>query len=135
MTSAVKSRRPRTTGVTLIELLLCVGLISVITALAMPFYSNAESAREAKDRRNAQTFCSVYAIAQAAGVTVPTAGSGDTKMQILGALREGVTVHSGPLRGRTLQVSNIQDAEMAAAARFLRYQQGQLVFDSNNQDG
>jgi Tfp pilus assembly protein FimT len=121
--------------VTLFELLLCVGLISLIAALAMPFFSSADGAREAKDRRNAQTFCSMFAVVQAAGVSMPTEGEGDAKLQIMTALRQGITVEKGALRGRTFQVSNLADEEMAAASRFLLLQDGQLVYDPNEQDG
>ena len=133
MMRVVKSRRSHSSGVTLFELLLCVGLISLIAALAMPFYSNADGARDARDRRNAQTFCSIYAIVQAAGVSV--SGEGDAKMEILEALREGITVESGPLRGRTFSVPNLQDDEVIAASKYLQLEDGQLVYDANNQDG
>ena len=127
--------RRRQTGVTLFELLLCVGLIALIATLAMAFYSSADGARDAKDRRNAQTFCSIYAIVQAAGVQFPSEPEAEAKMEILEALREGVTVEAGPLRGRTFRVPNVEDAEVVAAAKFLTMQAGQMVYDPNNQDG
>ena len=123
----------RPAGVTLIEMLLCVGLIVVITALAIPMYSSADGAREAKDRRNAQTICSVSHIIQAAGE--PLVEEGAEIMDVIDHVRDGVTVQSGPLRGKTFRVPNLADDEAQAAARYLLLQDGQLIFSAEPEDG
>ncbi|HYF36850.1 MAG TPA: hypothetical protein VD994_16255 [Prosthecobacter sp.] len=75
----------------------------------------------------------MYSIVQAAGVTI--SGEGDPKVQIVEALRAGVTVESGPLRGRTFRVTNLRDDEVAAACKYLHLEEGQLIYDANSQDG
>lgn len=120
----------RKSGFSLLELLTCVALIGIITALAMPFYTTAEGARDARDKRNAQTLCSICAVAQAAGVSV--VNEGDAKIDILRTLSEGVTVESGPLRGRTLSVPNMGDDEVTAASRYVEIENGQLVYNASS---
>jgi type II secretory pathway pseudopilin PulG len=120
-------------GVTLIEMLLCIGLIAVITSLALPMYSSADGAREAKDRRNAQTICSIAQIIQAAGV--PLVEEGKEKMEIIDEVRAGVTVQSGPYQGKTFRVPSLADEEARAAASYLEMRNGQLVYNSQRADG
>jgi hypothetical protein len=112
----------------LIELLLCVGLIAVIAALALPYYSAADSSRDARDRRNAQTFCTICSVVQAAGMSV--VGEGNEKVHVLQTLRDGVTVESGPLRGKRFSVPNVPDDEIVAASRFVKIVNGELVYEA-----
>jgi competence protein ComGC len=126
-------RTKRPTGVTLVELLLCIGLIAIMTTLAVPMFSTADGTREAKDRRNAQTICSMSHIIQAAGV--PLVEEGKEKMDIIQEIRDGITVQTGPYQGKTFRISNLPDDEIQSAASYLQVRNGQLIYSPARVDG
>ena len=77
-------RRPRTGGHSLVELLIVIGTMGVLAAIAIGIATGInEAARDARDRRNAQFAASVYASAHAAGASF-SSNAGDVE----GVIRE-----------------------------------------------
>lgn len=114
-------------GLGLVELLMVVALLGLMTALVVPWFSGAERATQAKDKRNAQSFCSLYMAAEASGAVL--AAEGRAVGDVLQALAQGVTITRGPLRGRTFRMPNLSAQDLEGAAQYLHLRDGQLIYD------
>ena len=130
MKKVCRNRRGRV-GLTLIELLVTMCLIGFLVMMASASYSTSHAARLAKDQRNAQTMCSVCSTLQVAGHDLVQ--SAPNKLQVLRALRDGVTLTKGPLQGQTFRVPNLDEDDLAAAAKFLVLENGQLTYNQSGE--
>ncbi len=115
-------------GFSLIEMLMTVAIIGIMVGMILPWYGNADQAAQAKHQRNAQTFCSLCTAAEAAGMALVR--DGRSKEQVLEELVQGVTIQTGPLRGRTFRVPNVTTPDINGAAKFVKIQSGMLVYQS-----
>ncbi len=113
-------------GFTLVELLVVILLITFLTAVALPALGRChETAEFVRDVENARNIASIAHSAEAAGaLVVDPNGSVVATIRTLSA---GVTVSRGALQGQTYRVS-IAEAEIPGAARFLRVENGLLVY-------
>lgn len=115
-------------GFSLFEMLTVVSILGIMAALALPLFANAAGARQATHQKNAQTFCTLAAAAQAAGVPLSKdQGAGDIAA-MLGRLRAGVTVMDGPLAGRCFKLPNITDEDIQGALAYIRLEGGELIY-------
>lgn len=113
-------------GFTLVELLVVILLIAALTAVAVPALGRCyETAGFARDLENARNIASIAHSAEAAGASV--VASNGSVLETIRTLSAGVTVTRGALQGQTYRVS-IAAAEIAGAARFLRVDNGLLVY-------
>ena len=129
----IAQTRPYQSGFSIVELLVCIALITVVTSLGIPLLHGASEAQDAKDKRNAQSLCSLSVIAQASGVGLIDADM--SKVEALEALRQGVVVPDGPMRGRIFRINNLPDGDLSAAARYVQLLDGQLFYNVNGVGG
>src|SRR6476660_1767757 len=108
------SNRITSSGYSLIEIILCVGVLTIMVSIAMASFSAADGVAQAKDQRNAQSLCTLFSSADAAGVRL--IHDGVTKLQLLRVLKNGITVESGPFRGKIFSLPGITDEDIQAAA-------------------
>jgi prepilin-type N-terminal cleavage/methylation domain-containing protein len=113
-------------GFSLVELLMVLLLIAFVTAVAIPALGRChESAGFARDMENARSIASIAQGAEAAGAAV--IDSNGSVVQTIRTLSSGVTVMRGAFQGQVYRVS-IGEAEIPGAARFLRMENGMLVY-------
>jgi prepilin-type N-terminal cleavage/methylation domain-containing protein len=115
-------------GFTMVEVIMCLAVIGIMVAMVMAVFSSLDGVEQAKDQRNAQGFCSLYTSAEAAGVHLFEEGI--SKMEILRALKSGVTAQAGPFRGKIFALPGVDDRDLEAAARFVELRNGNLVYQS-----
>jgi prepilin-type N-terminal cleavage/methylation domain-containing protein len=87
-----RRRRSRSGGFSLVEILVVIGIVGVMAAIAIAVTTHInEAARDARNRHNAQFAASVYASARAAGASFSSA-TGDIAgvIQELNAGKNGV---------------------------------------------
>lgn len=104
-------------GFSLVEMLVVIAVIGIIAAIAVPNIGKInDSAKEAKDRRNAQSLASVFASAQAAGLNFFDTNAATTVSSIV----SGATVaDNGPFYNTFFGVPNLSAADQASAISYL----------------
>lgn len=109
-----------------VAVLLIFGLVTA--AIAIPNIERFnEAAIEARDRRNAQNFASVFSAAKVAGVDF--AAGNDDLMATLSAIKEGATINrNAPSGGSYFGIPQIPLEDMAEAANYLALQDGHLHY-------
>ena len=109
-------------GFTTSEMLLAIGVMSVIASLVIPLLATNGSLAHAQDKRNAQMFASICFRAQESGVNfVAPTGVPATVQNLL--------VGGQTSTGQHFRVIGLTPAEVEAAARHLRIQGGNLVYN------
>ncbi len=124
---------PSASGLSLLELLITICILAVVTNIALMAMGSArQGAEDQKDKRNAQEIANVAAMANAAGASfiVP----GDEKATIEN-LRTGTTPATGAFGGRLFRISNMQDAEIIGAMRFLALNNTDLQYRMDGSSG
>jgi prepilin-type N-terminal cleavage/methylation domain-containing protein len=121
-----QSTTPQNEGFSLFEMLTVVCILGIMIAMAIPAFGNSHAARQAKDQRNAQGFCSLAMAASAAGIQIAQ-GTQDPKVA-LQRLVEGVTVTKGPLKGRLFILPHVTTEDVAGASQFVRIVNGELQY-------
>ena len=113
----------------LFELLMMVAIIGVLAGIAVPLLNQNDSFYAARDRRNAQELCSTCMMAQAAGLDFV---QDDSVIDTVHAIVQGGVSVRGAMRGRVFVVPGLSEEDIKGAAKYLRVQDGQLMYDSTN---
>jgi type II secretory pathway pseudopilin PulG len=111
----------------LFEVLMFVAIIGVMAGIAVPMLSQGDAIYAARDRRNAQELCSTCMMAQAAQLDFV---QDDSVLDTVRAIVRGGMSVRGALRGRVFVVPGLSEEDMKGAAKFLRVQDGQLLYTS-----
>ena len=102
-----------------------IAIIGVMVGMVVPMLGQNDAAYGARDRRNAQELCSTCMMAQAADLNfVQDESVIDTVRAIV---RGGMSVR-GSMRGRVFVVPGLSDEDIQGAAKYLRVQDGQLLY-------
>lgn len=111
--------RSRTKGFSLVEILVVIGTLGVLAAIAIAVTTGInESARDARNRRNAQFAASVYASAHAAGaVFASSAGDVGGVIQELNEGKQG----RGPLVATNFRLPTMPIEDMDQMVALLTY--------------
>jgi hypothetical protein len=119
-----KSRR-LCSAFSLFEVMFCVAFIGIMAGLAVPMLSQSNSIYAARDRRNAQELCSTCMLAQAAQLDFV---QDDSVLDTVRSIVRGGISASGLMKGRVFVVPGLSDEDMEGAAKYLRVQDGQLMY-------
>ncbi|MFC5454612.1 hypothetical protein ACFQDI_07110 [Prosthecobacter fluviatilis] len=87
-----------------------------------------DAAYAARDRRNAQELCSTCMMAQAAELNFV---QGDSVIETVRAIVRGGMSVRGAMRGRIFVVPGLSDEDIQGAAKFLKLQDGQLLYTTS----
>lgn len=122
----------------LTELLLIVGVIGIISAIAIPTISRLrDSAKKAAATQNAKNVAQMSEALAALGVAhvIPDSMGGAEATARL--LREGVVVPEGPMAGERFILSGMREKEIEETAAYLKIEYGdsylRLVFSPPSQ--
>jgi len=107
---------------------MCVAILGVIAGITVPMLSKSDSVYAARDRRNAQELCSTCMMAQAAGLNFV---QDDSVIDTVRAVVSGGMSVRGAMRGRVFVVPGLSDEDIQGAAKFLRVQDGQLMYTTS----
>lgn len=128
----VKLTKSLKAGFSLVEMLVVIAIIGIIAAIAIPNIGNInDSAKVATAQRNAQQIASVWNAAVVAGY-IPTATTAALAVDEI-AVEAGVTIPGtagvdGPFAGKKFTVGAMSATDKAAAAKYLRWQDGNLAY-------
>lgn len=114
-------------GFSLFEALMFVAIIGVISGIVVPMLTQDDAIYAARDRRNAQELCSTCMMAQAAQLDFV---QDDSVMDTIRAIVRGGMSARGAMRGRVFVVPGLSEEDMKGAAKYLRVQDGQLMYSS-----
>lgn len=107
-------------GFSLVEMLIVIGAIGIIAAIAVPTVSNIrESAKAAATTQNAKQIESMSQALASFGVAhvIPDSMGGVEATARL--LREGVIIPEGPMAGERMKLSGMTDGEIEDVADYL----------------
>lgn len=102
-----------------------IAIIGVIAAMAVPMFGQNDAVYAARDRRNAQELCSTCMMAQAAELNFV---QDDSVIDTVRAIVRGGMSVRGAMRGRVFVVPGLSDEDIQGAAKYLRVQDGQLMY-------
>ena len=132
----VATNNKKTSGFSLVEMLVVIAVIGVIAAIAVPNISKINrGARYAKDQRNAQQIASVVAAGDAAGHDF--VGTATAPAAVITAVVAGHTmtaVENPSLAGTFFGVPALGAVEQTGATKFLTVVGGRLVYDADLTD-
>jgi len=107
-------------GFSLVEMLVVIAVIGIIAAIAVPNIGRInESAKDATNRRNAQSIASVFASAQAAGLNFYDAASDTTTLN--NVITGGTVTETGPFKGTFFGVPGLSTADRDLAVPYLTF--------------
>jgi len=115
------SQGRRGAGFSLVELLVTITVIGVVSMIAIPnFMGLSESARDAKDLRNAQMIVNVASSALAAGYPAENFA---TKEDVLDRLKEGISIRNGNVEVK-FSISEMDDMDIQSAGNYVEVANG-----------
>lgn len=117
-------------GFSLFEVLMLVAIIGILVGVAVPMIGQSDSVYAARDRRNAQELCSTCMMAQAAELNFV---QDDSVIDTVHAIVRGGMSVRGAMRGRVFVVPGLSDEDIQGAAKYLRVQDGQLVYTTTEE--
>ncbi|MEM7602157.1 MAG: type II secretion system protein [Verrucomicrobiota bacterium] len=130
----------RQSGLSLTELLLIVGVIGIISAIAIPTISRLrDSAKKAAATQNAKNIAQMSEALAALGVAhvIPDSMGGAEATARL--FREGVIVPEGPMAGERFILSGMREKEIEETAEYLKVEYDRthlrLVYSPPSQQG
>jgi len=109
----------------LFEVLMFISIVGVLVGMAAPMIGQNDAIYAARDRRNAQELCSTCTMAQAAELNFV---QDDSVIDTVRAIVRGGMSVRGAMRGRVFVVPGLSDEDIQGAAKYLRVQDGQLVY-------
>lgn len=104
-----------------------VAILGVMVGIAVPILSQNNSVYAARDRRNAQELCSTCVMAQAADLNFV---QDDSVLDTVRAIVRGGMSVRGAMRGRVFVVPGLSEEDMKGAVKYLRVQDGQLLYST-----
>ena len=115
-------------GITVLELILFIAVVSLMCTFALEKTSKIRSGpvKNLRDRRNAQTLCTVSSSAQALGLDMVVPGD---VMATIDNLVAGGVVPAGVFKGEVMSVPGITEDEKVTAALYLRIEHGMLRYE------
>lgn len=120
----------KTSGFSLIEMLVVLAVIGVISAIAVPnVRKNSRQARDEKDQRNAQQIASVVSAADEAGYDFINGSS--SVAEVINLVRTGHTitaVENPSMAGTYFGVPALGSADRTGASKFLTITAARLVY-------
>ena len=123
LTSASRS------GFSLFEVLMCIAVIGVITAIVVPLWGQTESIYAARDRRNAQELAAMSLMAHSAGLDFIQEGE-DVTETARAIVRGGMPLQ-GSMKGRRFIVPGLSEEDIEGAAKFLVIKNGELIYTND----
>lgn len=124
LTSASRS------GFSLFEVLMCIAVIGVITAIVVPLWGQTESIYAARDRRNAQELAAMSLMAHSAGLDFIQEGE-DVTETARAIVRGGMPLQ-GSMKGRRFIVPGLSEEDIEGAAKFLVIKNGELIYTNGD---
>lgn len=108
-------------------MLIVIVILGVLAAVAMTFFGGAqrEAMIQVRDKRNAQEVVSLSMGAIAVGA--PVIAPGDMRGTIDNLIK-GTQATTGTFAGRTFRLSQLNEEEISGAMKYLKWQDGELVY-------
>lgn len=112
------------------ELLLTVGVLGIIAALALTSFSQGQRdiVIESVHRRNAQSFSTISECAQLSGVDPVVGTDVEATMKNIVA---GVTPTDGVMKGRTFRIFGLSNEDITGAAYYMNITNGKLMYEAD----
>ncbi|MFN0127020.1 MAG: type II secretion system protein [Verrucomicrobiales bacterium] len=119
-------RRPSVSGFSLVELLVCIGVLGALAAISIVVLNPVrENARVNKDKRNAQAIAAVAGSAQAAGAALNLASVND----VISQLKSGVN-GAGLFSSSEFRVAPFSADEISAISPYLQINNNTVVYSA-----
>ena len=123
---SIKTAKQRKSGFSLFELLFTVAILGLLGSVAIAaFGDQADAVENTRDRRNAQEIASVCTTASAAGLQFVTSDRLDATIR---KIIQGAAPKGGAFKNRVFKVNLFAEADIAGAMRFLKIENGELLF-------
>lgn len=130
----MKTKLPtfKSTGFSLVEMLVVIAVIGIIAAIAVPSIGRInEAATQSKNQRNAQSAASVVSAAKAAGYDfVATAVDPTSQHWVLHNVTNGATINEAgnPFDGTYFAIPSLSEEDFYGAQGYLAVVGGELQY-------